>query len=94
MAENVFSWHLVLGEGNTLWLGTAVNFQLNLEHSGDIFQTSHGVSTQNISRLAKSGRVGSALLICRRGGRWGSGAGVQWGEARIWADSVGNLSHT
>lgn len=54
-------------------LGTAIShLQLNLEHSGDIFQGSQGVSTQNISGLAKSGQVGSARLICMGG--WGAEA--------------------
>lgn len=61
-------WHLAPGETNKLWLGTAIShLQLNLEHSGDIFQGSQGVSTQNISGLAKSGQVGSARLICMGG---------------------------
>lgn len=75
-------WHLAPGETNKLWLGTAIShLQLNLEHSGDIFQGSQGVSTQNISGLAKSGQVGSARLICMGGSAGSSSTGVQWGEA-------------
>lgn len=74
--------------------GTAIShLQLNLEHSGDIFQGSQGVSTQNISGLAKSGQVGSALLNRIRGA--GAAALRCSGEKpRSWADSVGILSHT
>lgn len=60
-------WHLAPGQGNTLWLETPIShFQLNLDYSGDIFQASQGMNTENISEWAKSGQVSSALLI--RGG--------------------------
>lgn len=87
-------WHVAPGERNTQWLGTAIShLQLNLEYSVDIFQVSQGVSTQDISGLAKSGQVGSALLIRMRGA--GAEALECSGEKpRTWADSVGILSHT
>lgn len=53
-------WHLAPGEGNTLWLGTAIShFQFNLEYSGDIFQASQGVSKIWVGKI-RSGRLSSA----------------------------------
>lgn len=71
VAENAFSRALASGQGKTMWLETPIShFQSKLDYSGDIFQASQGVSTQDISELAKSGQVSAALLI----------RGVQWGE--------------
>lgn len=73
-------WHLAPGQGSTRWLETPISqFQLNLDYSGDIFQVSQSVSTQNISELAKSGQVSSALLI--RGVAGGGGTGMRWGRS-------------
>lgn len=64
VAENAFALALAPGQGDTPWLETPISrFQLNLDYSGDIFQASQDASTQNISEMANSGQVSSALLI-------------------------------
>lgn len=81
-------WHLAPGETNKLWLGTAIShLQLNLEHSGDIFQEYFWLGK------IRSGWLSSADLYggeCGKQQHWGA-----VGEKpRSWADSVGILSHT
>lgn len=90
MAENAFS--LDPGQGGTPWLKTPIShFQLNLEYFGDIFQASQDVSTQNISEMANSGQVSSALLICV----WEGGGGVHWDavgrSCKVSGNSVSHL---
>lgn len=68
VAKDAFS--LAPGQGDTPWPETPTShFQLNLDYSGDIFQASQDVSPQNVSEMANSGQVSSALLLCVWEGR-------------------------
>lgn len=83
VAENTFSLVLAPGQGDTLWLETPIScFQLDLDYSGDIFQASQDVSTQDTSEMANSGQVSSALLICVWKGVGGGALGCSGAKPR------------